>query len=251
MWTLAFGYHEDRTPTHGYEPMREAANGGVRQELTAGVVQWKPKTEIEATGVLPPLKTARLHLNGKTARSWRGTFSFTHLARGGMTVTIGRRELLAALGGAAAWPLTAHNDDRAAIVAALADNQGRQLRVPPGRYRVSAPILLPNGIHIRGDAHDGSSFQGGALHSSRHSATTSSLSVVAAALMTAATSNWRILASMVGGGCFFPKIVHLHVTDCSFAAHQCLIVPECWTSMFSNLTFGPGPARSRSGRARH
>jgi len=25
MWTLAFGHHEDRTPTHGYEPMREDA----------------------------------------------------------------------------------------------------------------------------------------------------------------------------------------------------------------------------------
>ena len=25
MWTLAFGYHEDRTPTHGYEATREAA----------------------------------------------------------------------------------------------------------------------------------------------------------------------------------------------------------------------------------
>ena len=25
MWTLLFGYHEDRTPTHGYEPTREAA----------------------------------------------------------------------------------------------------------------------------------------------------------------------------------------------------------------------------------
>jgi hypothetical protein len=25
VWTLAFGYHEDRTPTHGYEPTREAA----------------------------------------------------------------------------------------------------------------------------------------------------------------------------------------------------------------------------------
>jgi hypothetical protein len=24
-WTLAFGHHEDRTPTHGYEPTREAA----------------------------------------------------------------------------------------------------------------------------------------------------------------------------------------------------------------------------------
>jgi|AmaraimetFIIA100_FD_contig_101_38944_length_2356_multi_4_in_0_out_0_2 hypothetical protein len=25
LWTLAFGHHEDRTPTHGYEPTREAA----------------------------------------------------------------------------------------------------------------------------------------------------------------------------------------------------------------------------------
>jgi hypothetical protein len=25
MWTLAFGHQEDRTPTHGYEPTREAA----------------------------------------------------------------------------------------------------------------------------------------------------------------------------------------------------------------------------------
>jgi hypothetical protein len=25
MWTLAFEHHEDRTPTHGYEPTREAA----------------------------------------------------------------------------------------------------------------------------------------------------------------------------------------------------------------------------------
>ena len=23
MWTLTFGHHEDRTPTHGYEPTRE------------------------------------------------------------------------------------------------------------------------------------------------------------------------------------------------------------------------------------
>src|SRR5262249_8852326 len=45
--------------------------------------------------------------NVKTARSWRGILPFTHLAREGrMTVTIGRRELLAALGAAAAaWPL--------------------------------------------------------------------------------------------------------------------------------------------------
>jgi hypothetical protein len=25
MWTLAFGQHEDRTPTHGYEATHEAA----------------------------------------------------------------------------------------------------------------------------------------------------------------------------------------------------------------------------------
>jgi hypothetical protein len=44
----------------------------------------------------------------KTARSWCDIVAFTHLAREGrMTVTIGRRELLAALGGAAAWPLAA------------------------------------------------------------------------------------------------------------------------------------------------
>src|SRR5262249_43325897 len=45
----------------------------------------------------------------RTARSWRGIVPFTHLARERrMTVTIGRRELLAALGGAAVvWPLAA------------------------------------------------------------------------------------------------------------------------------------------------
>jgi hypothetical protein len=31
MWTLAFGHHEDRTPTHGYEATREAAMAALRR----------------------------------------------------------------------------------------------------------------------------------------------------------------------------------------------------------------------------
>src|SRR5262249_25940369 len=48
-------------------------------------------------------------LRVKTARSWHDILPLTHLAREErMTVTIGRRELLAALGSAAAaWPLAA------------------------------------------------------------------------------------------------------------------------------------------------
>jgi hypothetical protein len=35
MWTLAFGHHEDRTPTHGYAATREAAMTGIRKKLAA------------------------------------------------------------------------------------------------------------------------------------------------------------------------------------------------------------------------
>ena len=35
MWTLAFGQHEDRTPTHGYAETREAA-------MTAFAKSWRP-----------------------------------------------------------------------------------------------------------------------------------------------------------------------------------------------------------------
>jgi hypothetical protein len=51
---LVLGHHQDRTPTHGYEPTRKGRDGGVRKELAAGVMQLKPKTEVEATSILPP-----------------------------------------------------------------------------------------------------------------------------------------------------------------------------------------------------
>src|SRR5262245_14832720 len=57
-------------------------------------------------GVTPPAPGAALL---RTASSWRGIVPSTHLAReGSMTVAIGRRDLLAALGGAAvSWPVAA------------------------------------------------------------------------------------------------------------------------------------------------
>ena len=43
MWTLAFGHHEDRTPTHGYEPTREAA-------MAAFAKSWRRDVVVEAEG---------------------------------------------------------------------------------------------------------------------------------------------------------------------------------------------------------
>ena len=37
MWTLAFGHHEDRTPIYGLRSDARGGDGGVRQELAAGV----------------------------------------------------------------------------------------------------------------------------------------------------------------------------------------------------------------------
>jgi hypothetical protein len=36
MWTLAFGHYRDRTPTHGYEPTREAAMAAFAKRVGGG-----------------------------------------------------------------------------------------------------------------------------------------------------------------------------------------------------------------------
>jgi hypothetical protein len=36
LWTLAFGHHEDRTPTHGYAATREAAMAAFAKSWQAG-----------------------------------------------------------------------------------------------------------------------------------------------------------------------------------------------------------------------
>jgi hypothetical protein len=47
VWTLGYGYHEDRTPTHGYESTREAAMAGVREELAGAIARLAMDHEAE------------------------------------------------------------------------------------------------------------------------------------------------------------------------------------------------------------
>src|SRR6516225_7299676 len=76
-----------------------------RSNAVSNQKTWAGRAPLRRVLGVPP-RPRRVPL--RTARSWRGIVSFTHLAREGrMTVTIGRRELLVALGGVAAWPLAA------------------------------------------------------------------------------------------------------------------------------------------------
>ena len=80
VWTPMFGHHDYRTPTHGYEPTREAAmtafakswRGQSRQLLKASrSVGGDPLRPVP--GVPPPTRAESRAV--RTARSWRGIFA--------------------------------------------------------------------------------------------------------------------------------------------------------------------------------
>ena len=91
--TLLLTRHEDRHADARLRADARAAMAAFAKSWRRKLVQLKPTTGVEATSILPSL-------NAKTASLWRDILPSTHLVREGrMTVTIGRRELLAALGG--------------------------------------------------------------------------------------------------------------------------------------------------------
>jgi len=67
MWTLAFGHHEDRTPTHGYEPTREAAMAAF-----AKADLWARTTETRRNMLCPVLARALQQRRGNMAIILRG-----------------------------------------------------------------------------------------------------------------------------------------------------------------------------------
>jgi len=57
MWTLLFGYHEDRTPPHGYEATREAAiaaSAKSRRRQTESAYRGKAEVVWGCVGDLAP-----------------------------------------------------------------------------------------------------------------------------------------------------------------------------------------------------
>jgi hypothetical protein len=73
MWTLIFGYHEDRTSTHGYEATREAAH------VAAFAKSWRRRSR----KVGPPPGCPALSLRSPQARfSWGCTPVYPATAAG-------------------------------------------------------------------------------------------------------------------------------------------------------------------------
>src|SRR5215510_1148794 len=96
-WTILS--YENRQPMHGYKVTREARWG--RSPKAGGgevVVEADDRGESNQHPGLLERQDCKL-------LTWYRSLYAPRAREGRMTVTIGRRELLAALGGAAAWPL--------------------------------------------------------------------------------------------------------------------------------------------------
>jgi len=134
------------------------------------------------------------------------------------------------------------DDDTNAINAALADSVGRQLRVPQGRYKTTSPIFLPNGVYIKGDAHNGGAFLEGGC-SFEGAFDNDFVFRADGEEGKSADGRYQRLENLGvygWGGIFSRSCTHMNISNCSFGAHQCIILPECWTSKISNVTLGPG-----------
>ncbi len=134
------------------------------------------------------------------------------------------------------------DDDTNAINAALADSVGRQLRVPVGRYKTTSPIFLPNGVYIKGDAHNGGAFLEGGCSFEGAFGNDFVFRADGEESKSADGRYQRLenLGVYGWGGIFSRSCTHMNISNCSFGCHQCIILPECWTSKISNVTLGPG-----------
>ena len=68
MWTLAFGHHEDRTPTHGYAATREAA-------MAAFAKSWRREEYRRAIG--KAAGASNRAISGRRGRGFRTVFPWS------------------------------------------------------------------------------------------------------------------------------------------------------------------------------
>jgi hypothetical protein len=116
MWTLAFGYHEDRTPTHDYEATREAAMAAFAKTWRREWVMEKLTTKLSAED--------RVILFCVASGIVHGSVSITDHAMQSMAI----RGFIAHNRESGAYTLT---DSGRAALAAVLQGSGYGLFVPP------------------------------------------------------------------------------------------------------------------------
>jgi hypothetical protein len=67
MWTLAFGHHEDRTPTHGYATTREAAMSAFAKSWRRGVNNDDARHR-SLGGVFSLMRRSKVRFRGQTGK---------------------------------------------------------------------------------------------------------------------------------------------------------------------------------------